>query len=269
MKSKSYRSFLLIIFVFVNIIPSCKQLKQKKLFANFQYERFKDSVRHEIHEQNNDSTNIFDTNEFTPGVDSLDTLLIKIDTQWHRDAAMMEQLDTLISRLKRTDEITQEEKEKIKENIHILDSFLLNRNDTSQLECREKECPLYVAVNKSKQQLYLYIDGALKDSFLVSTGKKGYTTPDISGRPRGPVLMKYTSRKFPGGNYKGLGNMPYAVFVRGGYAIHGTTPGNFSKLGTVASHGCIRLHPDNGRIFYELVKLFGLENTWVSVRDSL
>jgi lipoprotein-anchoring transpeptidase ErfK/SrfK len=63
--------------------------------------------------------------------------------------------------------------------------------------------------------------------------------------------------------------MPYAVFIRGGYAIHGTTPGNFSKLGTPASHGCIRLHPDHGRVFYELVKLVGLSNTWVNVRDSL
>jgi len=46
--------------------------------------------------------------------------------------------------------------------------------------------------------------------------------------------------------------MSYAFFVRGGYAIHGTTPENFSKLVTKASHGCIRLHPDYARIFFEL-----------------
>ena len=109
----------------------------------------------------------------------------------------------------------------------------------------------------------------LKDSFPVSTGIKKYTTPNINLRPTGPLFTKYTSRKWPGGNYKGLGNMPYAVFVKGGYAIHGTTPGNFSKLGTVASHGCIRIHPDNARVFYELVNLVGISDTWVNVRDSI
>lgn len=103
----------------------------------------------------------------------------------------------------------------------------------------------------------------------MSTGKGKYETPELNLRPSGPVFIKYTSRKFPGGNYQGLGNMPYAVFLRGGYAIHGTTPGNFPKLGTKASHGCIRLHPDNAKIFNELVKVIGLENTWVSVKDSL
>jgi lipoprotein-anchoring transpeptidase ErfK/SrfK len=98
---------------------------------------------------------------------------------------------------------------------------------------------------------------------------KHYTTPNISQHPSGPTFIKYTSRKFPGGNYKGFGNMPFAVFVKGGYAIHGTTPGNFSKLGNIASHGCIRLHPDNARIFYDLVKIYGLNNTWVKITDSL
>jgi lipoprotein-anchoring transpeptidase ErfK/SrfK len=118
-------------------------------------------------------------------------------------------------------------------------------------------------------KVYLHLDGELKDSFPVSTGTKKYTTPNLNLRPTGPLFTKYTSRKWPGGNYKGLGNMPYAVFVKGGYAIHGTTPGNFSKLGTAASHGCIRIHPDNARVFYELVNLVGISDTWVNVRDSL
>lgn len=69
----------------------------------------------------------------------------------------------------------------------------------------------------------------------------------------------------PGGDYNGLGNMPYAVFVRGGYAIHGTTKGNWPKLGTPASKGCIRLHPDNGFIFNRLVRAVGVRAAWVSV----
>lgn len=164
---------------------------------------------------------------------------------------------------------SKEEKANLKENIRVLDSFLTANKSDEKISCREKECYLYVEVIKSRQMLYLHLDGMLKDSFPVSTGTKKYTTPNLNTRPTGPLFTKYTSRKWPGGNYKGLGNMPYAVFVKGGYAIHGTTPGNFSKLGTLASHGCIRLHPDNARVFYELVKLVGLSDTWVNVRDSL
>lgn len=72
-------------------------------------------------------------------------------------------------------------------------------------------------------------------------------------------------RRIPGGDYNGLGNMPYAVFIRGGYAIHGTVKSNWSKLGTPASKGCIRLHPDNGFIFNRLVRASGVALAWVSV----
>jgi len=74
------------------------------------------------------------------------------------------------------------------------------------------------------------------------------------------------SSKFPGGDYNGLGNMPYAVFVDGGFAIHGTTRGNWPLLGQVASHGCIRVHPDNGFIFNRLVRQHGVKNTWITIR---
>jgi lipoprotein-anchoring transpeptidase ErfK/SrfK len=109
----------------------------------------------------------------------------------------------------------------------------------------------------------------LTDTFSVSTGNKNHPTPDINMRPNGPTYIKYSSRKYPGGNYQGLGNMPYVVFIKGGYAVHGTTPGNFLKLGHRASHGCVRLHPDNAKLVYELVNTYGLENTWVTVTESL
>ena len=259
-------AILSLLFLFT---LSCTPVKKKEVQEAFQYNKFKDSVIVVNKDETPDSSNLFDARVFTPGLDSLENLLVKIDTLWHRDAAMMEQVDTMIKRLKNAKSITPGEYQQLKENVRTLDAFLANKTDTIKTTCQEKECPIYVAINKSRQLLFLYIDGELKDSFPVSTGVKKYTTPDLNVRPSGPLFTKYTSRKFPGGNYKGLGNMPYAVFLQGGYAIHGTTPGNFSKLGTIASHGCIRLHPDNARIFYELVKLFGLKNTWVTVRDSI
>lgn len=231
------------------------------------YERFRDSVKLENQQTPADSNNLFDAGDFVPGEEAVDTFLIRIDTQWHREVWMMEKMEALIREVKKGDTIPRNEIERIRENVRVLDSFLRNKNAPPPAACSLEGCLLFADVVKSRQMLYLYLEGVLKDSFPVSTGMKDYETKSFSVRPSGPLFMKYTSRKFPGGNYKGLGNMPYAVFVLGGYAIHGTTPGNFSKLGTVASHGCIRLHPDNARVFYELVKMIGLRNTWVRVRE--
>jgi hypothetical protein len=46
--------------------------------------------------------------------------------------------------------------------------------------------------------------------------------------------------------------MPYSIFFDGGYAIHGSY--EISHLGRPASHGCIRLHPENAAVLFELVK---------------
>lgn len=259
----------LCFFLFLAGLHSCKPAPKKTAPAKFSYEAFRDSVGRASKAAGYDSTNIFDTRAFTPGIDSLDTLLIRLDTMLHRQEKLAENLDSFVAHLKKQEVYTAAEKEEIKSNMRMLDSFLLQRNQPPREMCTGKDCFVYAEIIKSSQVLYLYIEGELKDSFAVSTGKgKKYETPEMSGKPRGPLFMKYTSRKFPGGDYKGLGNMPYAVFVKGGYAIHGTTPGNFSKLGTKASHGCIRLHPDNARVFYELVKLMGLDHTWVSVKEQ-
>ena len=59
--------------------------------------------------------------------------------------------------------------------------------------------------------------------------------------------------------------MPYAVFYYGGYAIHGTNA--VSRLGTPASHGCVRLETVNAQKFYTLVREIGPGNTKVIVVD--
>lgn len=262
--------FLFIcLMVITFFFESCKTGGKSKRLENFHYGSFKDSLQKESVSAKYDTSNIFDANIFIPGVDSLDTLLIKMDTAWRKEIARLEHMDSLLVAKKKGDTASTAEKETAKFNLKVLDSFLKNRTPPVELSCREKDCLLFAEIIKSSQTLYLYIDGEIQDSFKVSTGKGKYETPELNLRPSGPVFIKYTSRKFPGGNYQGLGNMPYAVFLRGGYAIHGTTPGNFPKLGTKASHGCIRLHPDNAKIFNELVKVIGLENTWVSVKDSL
>jgi hypothetical protein len=261
---------LFFLLIPLSLFQACETGKGKEKVTIIRYERFRDSVLAENRLIAPDTSNIFDDDtSFTPGVDSVNTLLITIDTLLRREISVMERMDSLIIRLKNIESYSQEEKANLKENISMLDSFLTANKPKEKTTCREKECYLYVEVIKSRQTLYLYLDGMLKDSFPVSTGIKKYTTPNINLRPTGPLFTKYTSRKWLSGNYKDHDNMPYAVFIKGGYAIHGTNTGNLSKSGMVASHGCISLHPDNAKVFYELVNLEGLSDTWVHMRDYL
>ena len=267
MKLNFYIRIIIRTTLLLFILQSCKTSAKKRLPDNFIYQSFKDSIKAGIKDSGYEVTNLFDSTGFNPQSDTLDSLLNHLDSLWHRDIVIMQQIDTLMKVWKKTTVYTPEEMEMIKENIKALDSFRVNRNAEEHEGCTGKECLVYAEVDKSKQLLYLYLDEELMDSFPVSTGIKSRETPAMSVRPSGPLFMKYTSRKFPGGNYLGLGNMPYAVFIRGGYAIHGTTPGNFRFLGNRASHGCIRLHPVNAKIFYELIKRIGLAYTWVTVQE--
>lgn len=261
-------SFVVILFS----ILSCTSNEKKPVVQEFNYESFKDSIINKTEKDTINTTNIFDDGKFVPGKDSLETMLVKIDTQWKKEASFMLKYDTIKKKIKNLPGFSPEEKEVIAENIKAVDSFLISKKDTTGKTptCKGKECLVYAEVDKANQKLYLWLMGELKDSFLVSTGKgKKYDTPAMSLHPEGPVVTKYTSKKYPGGNYQGLGNMPYAVFLTDGYAIHGTTPGSFAKLGTPASHGCVRLHPDNAKVFNALVKSVGINQTWVTIKDSL
>ncbi len=131
--------------------------------------------------------------------------------------------------------------------------------------CYRQSCAVWARVIRSSQSMELYVDGSLVGTYDVSTGTKGFTTPKFDRHPNGRIYDKYTSTKYPGGDYAGLGNMPYAVFIQGGFAIHGTGKGNWSKLGSPASHGCIRLHPDNAKYFNRLVRQNGIKQTWITV----
>jgi hypothetical protein len=79
----------------------------------------------------------------------------------------------------------------------------------------------------------------------VSTARAGYSTPPGSYAPTGLQRMHY-SRKYH------MSPMPYSIFFRGGYAIHGTYA--TGALGRPASHGCVRLAPGNAKTLYDIVQ---------------
>ena len=59
--------------------------------------------------------------------------------------------------------------------------------------------------------------------------------------------------------------MPNSVFFLGGYAIHGT--GHLKALGRPASHGCIRLHPQNAARLFGLIQKHGLGATRITITN--
>ena len=133
--------------------------------------------------------------------------------------------------------------------------------------CYRSSCAVYAYVRRSDQKMYLYVNGNPYAEYLVSTGAPGHDTPNFDRHPNGRVYDKYSSSTFPGGNYAGLGNMPYAVFIQGGFAVHGTPKGNWKNLGRKASHGCVRVHPDNAFTFNRLVRQYGVDNVWITIGD--
>jgi hypothetical protein len=99
----------------------------------------------------------------------------------------------------------------------------------------------------------VFVDGVERYVWKVSTGLRAYDTPTGSYTARSMNEMWY-SREWDDAP------MPHAIFFsKRGHAIHGT--GETKKLGRPASHGCVRLAPENARALFALVKRIGLKNT--------
>ncbi len=114
-------------------------------------------------------------------------------------------------------------------------------------------------INKSTQTMDVYVNGVKKHTWKVSTGRRGYNTPVGQWRPKWLSRMHY-SRKYNNSP------MPYSIFYKGGFAIHGT---NYVKrLGRRASHGCVRLRTSNARILFSLVRKYGKNKTKIIVANS-
>jgi len=102
-----------------------------------------------------------------------------------------------------------------------------------------------VKVDKSAQQLSVTVDGVQRYQWPVSTARMGYRTPNGTYHPQW-LARKWYSREYD------WSPMPYSIFFNEGYAIHGSY--EVSRIGRPASHGCIRLHPENAALLFALVK---------------
>jgi lipoprotein-anchoring transpeptidase ErfK/SrfK len=124
-----------------------------------------------------------------------------------------------------------------------------------------------IVVHIGQQRAYFYKGGHLVGESPVSTGKPGFSTPpghyDVISKDADHVSTEFgdyvddsgdvvrsnidvrKDRRPPGAHFDGA-RMPYAMFFRGGYAMHQGYVPPFA-----ASHGCIRLPKGMARPFFE------------------
>ena len=115
---------------------------------------------------------------------------------------------------------------------------------------------ILISVDKSSQRMTVSVDSSPRYQFVVSTGRAGYGTPTGTYHPQ-RLERTWFSKEY----YNSP--MPYSIFFHGGYAIHGSY--EINRLGGPASHGCIRLHPQNAAALFALVKQQGLDAATIVV----
>jgi lipoprotein-anchoring transpeptidase ErfK/SrfK len=109
-----------------------------------------------------------------------------------------------------------------------------------------------INIDKSSQEMTVFVDGVEKYSWPVSTGRPEYATPSGNYKPTSMNEMWY-SKQWDNSP------MPHSIFfMKDGHAIHGTH--ETRNLGKPASHGCVRLAPQNASTLFTLVKETGMEN---------
>jgi hypothetical protein len=112
-----------------------------------------------------------------------------------------------------------------------------------------------ISIDKSLQQMTVSVDGVRRHTWPVSTGRAGYGTPSGNFKPFRMEADHY-SKEWDDAP------MPHSIFFTPkGHAIHGSF--ETRRLGSPASHGCVRLAPANAKTLFALVKAEGMGSTKV------
>jgi L,D-transpeptidase catalytic domain len=117
-----------------------------------------------------------------------------------------------------------------------------------------------ITIDKNNQMMTVAVDGVERYHWPVSTGIPSRETPNGTFRAFRMEEDHY-SKEFDDAP------MPHSIFfTKIGHAIHGTDSEN--RLGTPASHGCVRLSKANASTLYALVEKEGVLNTTVTLTGS-
>jgi hypothetical protein len=117
-----------------------------------------------------------------------------------------------------------------------------------------------ISIDKDAQMMTVAVDGVERYRWPVSSGDPSHETPSGSFRAFRMEEDHY-SKEFDDAP------MPHSVFfTKIGHAIHGTDA--VARLGTPASHGCVRLSRAHAATLYALVQEQGVLNTTVTLTGS-
>ena len=139
-------------------------------------------------------------------------------------------------------------------------SFLIALAGLTLFAAHAAQAKVDITVDQSAQVMTVAVDGVPRYHWPVSTGIPARATPDGSFRAF-RMEASHFSKEFDDAP------MPHSIFfTKVGHAIHGTD--SEGRLGTPASHGCVRLSKANAATLYALVQQQGVLNTSVTLTGS-
>ena len=120
---------------------------------------------------------------------------------------------------------------------------------------------ILITIDKPMQAMKVFVDNVERYTWKVSTGLRSYDTPSGTYKARSMNEIWYSKQWDDA-------PMPHAIFfTKKGHAIHGTD--ETKKLGSPASHGCVRLALEHARTLFTLVEANGLENTEIVLSGDI
>jgi hypothetical protein len=139
-------------------------------------------------------------------------------------------------------------------------SFLVAATILMLFAAGAAQAKVSITIDKDAQVMTVAVDGVQRYRWPVSTGIPSRETPNGSFRTF-RMEEEHYSKEFDDAP------MPHSIFfTKIGHAIHGTD--SEGRLGTPASHGCVRLSKANATTLYALVEEQGVLNTTVTLTGS-
>lgn len=108
----------------------------------------------------------------------------------------------------------------------------------------------YIIVSLSQQWLYAYEGDVLVFDAPVATGRDGFNTPVGNFAIYAKNSLQTMSGTIGGETYL-VPNVPHAMYIHGGVALHGTYWHNLFGSGIRPSHGCINLPTGSAAWLYD------------------
>ena len=118
-----------------------------------------------------------------------------------------------------------------------------------------------VVISKVTQHMTVTIDGQQEYDWLVSTGGAGYDTPSGTFHPF-RMEKEHFSKEWDDAP------MPYSMFFTGEGSAN-VQKILIAEVGTRASHGCVRLAPENAAVLFALVENAGYKNSTFQINGGL